>query len=203
LTSGQQITFMKFLFESPVLTIEAPVLSDRQMMFKVLKQNSACVLLECVLADVKKPVTQQPDFVQQQPQTEFVQPMVQSVGPQQVIVTEGSQVLVGDSFVVGVPKLPPGTILVPQNGTVQMFEPQQPEQQQQQYFEVFPDLMDAAFVPQQQPEFVALPSQTILQPQQLIVTQESYETNQAFIANIQPGVNIIKPFPFITDAADM
>ena len=211
LSSGQQITFMKFLFESPVLTIEAPVLSDRQMMFKVLKQNSACVLLECILTDVKKTVVTppRPEFVQlqqhqqqqqqlqqqQQQQVEFVQPLVQTVAPQPVIVTEGSQVLVGDSYVLGVPKLPPGTILVPQNGAVHVFEPQQQQpQQQQQYFDVFPDLMDAAFV-QQQPlppqqsqtqEFVAMPGQTLVQ-QQPLVTDESFETNQAFIASIQPA----------------
>ena len=187
LSSGQQITFMKFLFESPVITIEAPVLSDRQMMYKVLRQNSAGVLLECILVDVKKPEQQQVEFDQQQ--GDFVQSLIQgmnSAAPQQVVVSENSQVMIGDNFVVGVPKLPPGTVIVPQNGNVQLFEPPQP-----QYYEVYTDLMDAAFVQQtqQQQDFVTLPSQSALQQQQPIVTQES----QAFIQAIGQPINPFSP----------
>jgi hypothetical protein len=189
LSSGQQISFMKFLFESPVLTIEAPVLSDRQMMYKVLKQNSACVVLECVLADVKKPAPvqqveymQQPDFVNAAPS----QVIVADGG--QVVLADSGQVVLADSFVMGMPKLPPGTIIVPQNGALQVFDPQQLQPQQlpqqldqlqplPQYYEVFTtsELAGDPFAGQPQ-EFAALPGQPVMQP------MEIFETSKAFIA---------------------
>ena len=142
---------MKFLFESPVLAIEAPVLSDRQMMYKVLKQNSACVLLECVLADVKKPdPLPQQQQQQQPPHVEYVHQQQQEYVQTQ---DNPSQVMVApEGYSLDMPKLPAGTIIIPQDGSVQMYDP---EGEPQQYYEIYQsaDLLDA--FPQQ--EFVTAP----------------------------------------------
>ncbi len=185
---------MKFLFESPVLQIEAPVLSDRQMMNKVLKQNSACVLLECVLEDVKKPqpqLQQQQQQLQQQtqPQAEYLQQQHQQeyVQTQSVPVSNnGPQVMVTESYIMDMPKLPPGTIIVPQDGPIQMFDPQG----DQQYYEVYQSDMLLDSYPQQ--EFINPHGLMQEQQQQPMVSQEAYETSQAFIAGIEP-VNHFSP----------
>ena len=146
-----QITFMKFLFESPVLAIEAPVLSDRQMMYKVLKQNSACVLLECVLADVKKPDPLPQQQQQQQQHVEYVHQQQQEYVQTQD--NQGQVLLAPEGYSLEMPKLPPGTIIIPQDGSLQMYDPQGEEQQQ--YYEIYQsaDLLDT--FPQQ--EFVTAP----------------------------------------------
>ena len=45
LDGGQKLTFMKFIFQSPKLKIEAPVLNDKNVGHQVLLQNGACVFL--------------------------------------------------------------------------------------------------------------------------------------------------------------
>jgi hypothetical protein len=141
---------MKFLFESPVLAIEAPVLSDRQMMYKVLKQNSACVLLECVLADVKKPdpLPQQ----QEQQHVEYVHQQQEYVQTQNDPVNASQVMVAPEGYSLDMPKLPAGTIIIPQDGSVQMYDSQG---EPQQYYEIYQtsDLLDA--FPQQ--EFVTAP----------------------------------------------
>jgi len=42
---GQQRTFMKFIFRSPALEIEAPILNDETVGYQLLQQNGACVFL--------------------------------------------------------------------------------------------------------------------------------------------------------------
>jgi hypothetical protein len=161
-------------------------------MNKVLKQNSACVLLECVLEDVKKtqPIVHQQQLLQQpQPQNEYAQQQQQEyVQTQSVPVTSsGPQVLVTESYMMDMPKLPPGTIIVPQDGSVQMFDPQ--GDQQQQYYEVYQSDMLLDSYPQQ--DFIN--SNGLMQEQQQsMVSQEAYETSQAFIAGIEP-VNHFSP----------
>ena len=187
---------MKFLFESPVLQIEAPVLSDRLMMNKVLKQNSACVLLECVLEDVKKPqpVVQQQQQIQQQPQpqVEYLQQQQQQqeyVQTQSVQVTSnGPQVMLTESYMMDMPKLPPGTIIVPQDGSVQIFDPQ--GNQQQQYYEVYQsDMLLDSYLHQ---DFINSDGLMQEHQQQPLVSQEAYKMSQAFISGIEP-VNHFSP----------
>merc|ERR1719432_67517 len=42
---GQQRTFIKFIFRSPALEIEAPILNDETVGYQLLQQNGACVFL--------------------------------------------------------------------------------------------------------------------------------------------------------------
>ena len=44
LESGHKLTFMRFIFQSPQLEIKAPVLNDKEVGYRVLSQNGACVL---------------------------------------------------------------------------------------------------------------------------------------------------------------
>ena len=49
LEGGVKLTFMKFLFQSPQLEIKAPVLNDKEVGYRVLSQNGACVFLKRIL----------------------------------------------------------------------------------------------------------------------------------------------------------
>ena len=49
LEGGHKLTFMKFLFQSPQLEIKAPVLNDKEVGYRVLSQNGACVFLKRIL----------------------------------------------------------------------------------------------------------------------------------------------------------
>jgi len=42
---GQQRTFTKFIFRSPALEIEAPIINDETVGYQLLQQNGACVFL--------------------------------------------------------------------------------------------------------------------------------------------------------------
>ena len=44
-TDGRNLTYMKFVFQAPPLEIVAPVLEDRNIGYRVLTQNTACVFL--------------------------------------------------------------------------------------------------------------------------------------------------------------
>ena len=49
LESGHKLTFMRFSFQSPQLEIKAPVLNDKEVGYRVLSQNGACVFLKRIL----------------------------------------------------------------------------------------------------------------------------------------------------------
>ncbi|TRY77375.1 hypothetical protein TCAL_14770 [Tigriopus californicus] len=62
LSNGQKLTFMKFQFRDPPTEIVAPVLQDKNMGYKVLKQNSACVFIGRILDEIR-PNAQVPSSV--------------------------------------------------------------------------------------------------------------------------------------------
>ncbi len=76
INNGQKLTFFKFQFQSPALEVTAPVLSDKAMGEKVLKQNGACVFLGRVFKNVS-----QPPPPQQQQLHRHLGPVVPVPGP--------------------------------------------------------------------------------------------------------------------------
>merc|ERR1712223_623451 len=61
-SDGRDLTYMKFVFQAPPLEIVAPVLEDRNIGYRVLTQNTACVFLGQVF-----PASGNPPAQQQQP----------------------------------------------------------------------------------------------------------------------------------------
>ena len=45
ISNGTDLTYMKFVFQSPAMEIVAPVLEDKTLGYRVLTQNTACVFL--------------------------------------------------------------------------------------------------------------------------------------------------------------
>ena len=79
LEGGHKLTFMKFLFQSPQLEIKAPVLNDKEVGYKVLSQNGACVFLKRLLQLPTTPGSHAPGHLQQGHATQY--PPVRSQYP--------------------------------------------------------------------------------------------------------------------------
>ena len=90
-SDGTNLTYMKFVFQSPILEIVAPVLEDRNLGYRVLKQNTACVFLGQVFPCSSKPQQQQQRILEHQLIPHPPQADSMPLSPQTSMVQNSSQ----------------------------------------------------------------------------------------------------------------